>query len=55
MLKGAMVVNPKIMLNKINDSFEIYISKVKTDDIEFEKLKDYLKNFDKEIEYANSC
>ena len=55
MLKGVMLVNPDIMLKKINDSFEIYISKVKTEDTEFEKLNDYLENFDKEIEYANSC
>ncbi len=55
MLKGSMVVNPDILLIKISKSFEDYISKVKMDDTEFKKLEDYLKNFDKELEYAGSC
>lgn len=56
-LKGAMLVNPDILLKKINDSFEIYISKVEKDNTnsEFGKLKDYLESFDKELKYANSC
>ncbi len=55
MLKGAMVVNPDILLKKISKSFEDYIGRVEKDDIEFKKLTDYLENFDKELEYANSC
>ncbi|MCZ7392632.1 MAG: hypothetical protein ABOK23_10970 [Candidatus Methanoperedens sp.] len=55
MLKGAMVVNPDILLKKISKSFEDYIGKVERDDIEYKKLTDYLEKFDKELEYANSC
>lgn len=53
--KGIILVNPALLLNEVNNAFERYISKVKSNNSEFCKLKKYLKKFKGEIEYANSC
>jgi hypothetical protein len=52
-MKGAMIVNPSLLLEAITNSFNIYINKVEKEPLEFQKLEAYLKNFKKEINYAN--
>ena len=52
-MKGAMIVNPRLLLEAINNSFNTYINKVEKEPLEFQKLEAYLKKFKKEIEYAN--
>ncbi|MFA4935815.1 MAG: hypothetical protein WC568_08275 [Candidatus Methanoperedens sp.] len=53
--KIMILVNPNFLLKEVNIAFERYISKVKSDNSEFSKLKKYLERFKGEIEYANSC
>ncbi|MCX9009527.1 MAG: hypothetical protein OIN66_00255 [Candidatus Methanoperedens sp.] len=52
--KVIISVNPGILLEEVNNAFNNYINKVKSDSSEFSKLKTYLKRFKGEIEYANS-
>ena len=50
-----MIVNPKLLLDVIIDSFEKYIKNLKENDGEFTKFKDYLeKSFKEEIEYSRA-
>ncbi len=52
--EGVMIINPDILIQKINYSFNQYIRRLKTNSAEFQNLQNYLEKFDTEIENAKS-
>lgn len=53
-IKGELHFSPKG--GQFSCKYEKLVYMLKGEyNTEFNKLKDYLKNFDKELEYANSC
>jgi hypothetical protein len=55
MEKDIMIIDPKILLEKIIDYFDKYIKNLKEDDREFGKFKEFLEEYFKEdIKYSRA-